>query len=229
MNVPHAISGVVAAILLVTACDGAPVRGALEEWGLLAPWYERGLYAERVNEHALENARVEAPCVLLLGDSLTAALPMRQLGVGFVNRGISGDRASIIARRLPATVLSTPCATVVVMVGVNDLVRDRATPDQIVADLRSTLGALRVEARAVVLLSLLPVAGAYAGFGGEIRAVNAGLRTLAGEGEGIRFLDLTSDYADGNGNLRADLTEDGLHLHPKAYGPWLHKLEKLEG
>ncbi|MGN0347031.1 MAG: GDSL-type esterase/lipase family protein [Lachnospiraceae bacterium] len=53
----------------------------------------------------------------------------------------------------------------------------------------------------------------------SINERNEALRELA-DGEKIFYLDVNSVYDDENGNLRAELTGDQIHLYSTQYGPW---------
>ena len=43
------------------------------------------------------------------------------------------------------------------------------------------------------------------------------------------LIDLHALYADEKGELRAELTRDGLHLISTAYDPWKREIEKAMG
>ncbi|HEY9736694.1 MAG TPA: GDSL-type esterase/lipase family protein, partial [Trichocoleus sp.] len=53
----------------------------------------------------------------------------------------------------------------------------------------------------------------------QIRTINAELQQIATE-NGATYLDLYPLFANGNGELRADLTTDGLHLNWQGYMVW---------
>ena len=57
-------------------------------------------------------------------------------------------------------------------------------------------------------------------------AVNKGLQALCAE-KGIVYIDLWTLLADKNGKLRADLTNDGLHLMGEGYLAWKTVIEKF--
>ena len=60
----------------------------------------------------------------------------------------------------------------------------------------------------------------------DIVAVNKGLQALCAE-KGIVYIDLWTLLADKNGKLRADLTNDGLHLMGEGYLAWKTVIEKF--
>ena len=73
--------------------------------------------------------------------------------------------------------------------------------------------------------SLLPINNSFgrykAIFGKEqtVRDVNRLLRPIV-EQAGATWIDIHSLFADADGNLRADLTNDGLHLLAPGYVIW---------
>lgn len=55
----------------------------------------------------------------------------------------------------------------------------------------------------------------------NINRLNAGIALLAEKGQGNRrYLDINATFDDENGNLRAELSEDGIHLKGKEYKSW---------
>ena len=66
---------------------------------------------------------------------------------------------------------------------------------------------------------MLPARGRFAKFNANVLDVNERLQKLAAEFS-YDFLDLHTLMKDDQGELRADLTTDGLHLNPAAYKIW---------
>ena len=56
-----------------------------------------------------------------------------------------------------------------------------------------------------------------------VRDINAKLRPEV-EKRGLPWIELYSAMVDDEGNLRKDLTNDGLHLLPEAYEIWIEIL-----
>ena len=164
--------------------------------------------------------------LLLLGDSLTEAGPWEQAfpELEVVNAGVAGDTTSDIAARLDDVVAAHP-ATVVVMAGTNE--SRRATVEQVVRGLEEILFQLHHElpdARLVVC-SVLPRERERADW---IREVNIHVRQFAGTVK-AEFLDLWPVFAEEDGELRADLTSDRLHLTDAGYEAWAEELRRLLG
>jgi lysophospholipase L1-like esterase len=86
----------------------------------------------------------------------------------------------------------------------------------------------------IVLQSILPHAGDRATgqnkdrlkaiSNDHIRELNQELKAIAEE-SGVHFLDLHPLFTDAQGNLRPELTTDGLHLSPQGYLVWRSALQ----
>ena len=60
----------------------------------------------------------------------------------------------------------------------------------------------------------------------KIRDLNAKMKSIAAENK-LVYVDLHNEvFADENGQLKRDLTTDGLHLKPAAYILWVDYLRK---
>ena len=113
------------------------------------------------------------------------------------------------------------------MIGVNDLAAG-VSPDEIVANVARLIDRFQSESRwtKIYVQSILPVNGeSFAKFknhyehGRQIVPLNKRLEALCDE-KGIVYIDLWTLLADKNGKLRADLTNDGLHLTGEGYVVW---------
>lgn len=168
---------------------------------------------------------------VLLGDSISLWFPPKLLPghKTWINQAISGEDSSGLLQRLPLLDNTNP-ETIFLMIGINDLIWG-TSPEELLANAEAIVQYLRTthpEARLVVQ-SILPHGGQNASWEGrerlealpstEIQAVNAQLETIA-EVNGALYLDLFPLFVDGNGNLRADLTTDGLHLNQQGYLVW---------
>ncbi len=157
---------------------------------------------------------------VMVGDSISLwypsdRLPQNQL---WLNQAISGETTQGVLRRLPAFSNTKP-STIYVMAGINDL-KQGVTNDAIVRNLwRITRTLKRHHPQAqVVLQSILPTR-INAPMNQRIAHLNQQLAAIARH-EQVTYLDLYADFTDAAGNLRADLTTDGLHLSAQGYATW---------
>lgn len=171
---------------------------------------------------------VDSTSIVMFGNSITNGCEWHELfsDPRVVNRGISGDTVDGLMKRLDAVVDGRP-AKIFLLVGVNDVSHDLSA-DSIATAIMGLLTAIRERTPSTRLYvqSLLPFNyadfGRYSRLKGKeqvVRDINALLRPAA-EAAGAVFIDLYPHFADQAGNLRADWTNDGLHLTGPAYLVW---------
>lgn len=121
------------------------------------------------------------------------------------------------------------------MIGINDLLRDvddttiLADQQQIIQDLKAMH-----PSSSIVVQAILPHAGDRSTWEGKeqllalpnqrIQDLNQQLAMIAAD-EGVEYLDLEPIFSDSKGNLRTDLTTDGLHLNDNGYRVWASVLQ----
>lgn len=167
---------------------------------------------------------------VLAGDSISLWFPEELLPLErtWLNQGISGETSGGLLKRLDAFADTDP-ETIFVMIGINDLLR--GISEQMVLDnqrqIIRDLAAAHPDAQ-IVVQSILPHAAESTWEGRErlltlpnqrIRDLNRRLETIARE-EGAYFLDLYPLFANAAGDLRPELSTDGLHLNAQGYQTW---------
>ena len=173
---------------------------------------------------------------ILAGDSLSLWFPVELLpdNKTWLNQGISGEKTAGLLKRLNLFDQTTP-ETVFVMIGINDLIAD--VDDQTILDnQRQTMAYLRQKhpKAQIVIQSILPHQGSLATWerkeklvtipNSRIRNLNQQLQTIAAK-ENVKYLNIYPLFADKQGNLRSNLTTDGLHLNPNGYLVWSSALQ----
>lgn len=171
--------------------------------------------------------------IIFLGNSITDGCNWTELfsDLRVKNRGISGDITEGILNRLDEVTESKP-AKIFIMIGINDLARNKSKREildkcEIIVD-RIITDSPETE---IYLQSILPVNKKYGRFekhyskSDSIASLNQGLEKLAKKKEQI-YVDLYSSFIDDEKNLKAEFTEDGLHLNGKAYGVWKSLIDK---
>lgn len=167
--------------------------------------------------------------ILFVGNSITDGAEWSELfdEAHIKNRGISGDITAGVIARLEEITNRKP-AKVFLMIGVNDLARG-LSPDSVLKNIIWITSYIKQQTPATKLYvqSILPVNGVFKKFGshtdkgGQIKTVNAQLQKAAATYH-YTFTDLHTAFSDNEGNLKADLTNDGLHLNGEAYLLWKH-------
>lgn len=170
---------------------------------------------------------VDSTSIVMLGNSLTHGCEWHELfdNHKVLNRGINGDIAEGINLRLDGILRGKP-AKIFLLCGVND-VSHNLSADSISQATEMIIQRIVEESpeTQVYLQSLLPINNSFnrykrlAGKEQVIRDINK-LNQAMARRYGITWIDLYDSFADENGNLRSDLTNDGLHLLAPGYIIW---------
>ncbi|TGE25824.1 hypothetical protein E5K00_11720 [Hymenobacter aquaticus] len=172
-----------------------------------------------------------APRLLLLGDSITAGFDTARLlpELAIRNEGVSGDSTVELLERLRPEWLPTPTLQAVfVCIGTNDLARAR-TDEFILQQIIRIVAAVRQAAAPglpIYLTSLFPTRDNAPRPNARIVGFNQQLAQLSRQ-LGAPFLNLHPHFTDETGQLRADFTDDGLHLLEAAYARWALLLREV--
>lgn len=183
---------------------------------------------------------------VLAGDSLSLWFPPDLLPADrhWLNQGISGETSTGLRQRLSLLDGTRP-DVIFVMIGINDLIRgaDGGTVLENSHAIARYLKQIHPRSR-IVLQSILPhnsqMAQRHPWDGAPplwvdrlpqisnttIRQLNQQLATVA-DREGIEYLDLHRFFADAQGQLRAELSTDGLHLSRAGYQLWRSHLDSF--
>ena len=167
---------------------------------------------------------------ILAGDSLSLRFPPGKLSdYRVLNQGISGETAAGLLKRLNVFAQTQP-DVIFVMIGINDLLRSRSD-SEILGDQRRVMANLKAahpDAK-IVMQSVLPHAVEQVTWEGRdrllaipnhrIKTLNEGIKAIA-QAESVNFFNLYPLFADSQGNLRRELSSDGLHLSAQGYEVW---------
>ncbi|MGN0219439.1 MAG: GDSL-type esterase/lipase family protein [Muribaculaceae bacterium] len=223
------ISIMAAALLAAAFTQGcaaqAPNDGKVNE----KPKYNE-LYYQRAS--LFDALGVDSTDIVFLGNSLTHGCEWHELFdmPNIKNRGINGDIVEGIQERLASVTAGKP-RKIFLLCGVND-VSHNLTADSIVTSLSDLIGRIRRETPGTQLYveSLLPINnsfGRYKAIAGKeevIREINAKLEPVV-KAQGATWINVYPAFADSEGNLRRELTNDGLHLLAPGYIIWRGLLE----
>jgi len=166
--------------------------------------------------------------IIFLGDSQIEYANWNELlnRDDILNRGIAGDVTAGLIGRMNEITRHNP-SKVFIEIGTNDLGMGISIP-RIIKDYAQVISILKEKTTAEIYInSVLPVQDLpYEGFQNTaINQLNREIKALC-ELENITFIDLSDIFSDELGNLRSDLTNDGLHLTEKGYLLWLDVLKK---
>jgi lysophospholipase L1-like esterase len=156
-----------------------------------------------------------------VGDSLIGDGPWADLFSPVKNRGIGGETTSGLLERLDAIIDGHP-HKVFLLTGANDLAAEVPVA-QVVRNVRKILDRFRAESpkTEVYVISILPVNQTFpkgpVHDNATVHDTNRKLKDLVAEFEHVTFVDASSALSDAEGNLRKDLSVDGLHLNIEGY------------
>lgn len=202
------------------------LREILESRGLIDRRKDQAYYRVVLDQHRNENGRLRPGCVVLLGNSQTELFPPAILeNRPYVNRGISGDRARDVQARLSESVLTSPCEDVALLIGINDIYNERATPQYVVLQISIIIDRLLENGRRIWLFTLPPTRAEYGALNDTIRETSHRIVELASNHRHVYAVDLNTPLADEAGRLRSEYSADGLHLTSAAYSVWLALLD----
>jgi lysophospholipase L1-like esterase len=157
---------------------------------------------------------------VVVGDSLALWLPSEALPQDrfWLNQSISGETTAHMLRRLDYFAHTRP-DTIHVMAGINDL-KNGASDTEVTQNIQQMLTRLRQQhpQAKIIVYSILPTRWDSLP-SDRIRRINAQLAYLTAQ-QGAFFADLQPTFADGQGQLRRELTTDGLHLSRQGYEVW---------
>lgn len=162
--------------------------------------------------------------VLFLGDSVTEGGLWNDLfpDLPTTNRGIGGEGTYDLSERIDG-VLNDPLA-VSLMIGTNDLHGPRALRDLrgIAARMDEIIARIRAQAPDAPLFvnGVLP---RTTHFRTQIQTLNEWYAASA-ERHGATYVDTWPAFADEAGEIRSELSRDGLHLTPAGYLAWAEVL-----
>ena len=163
--------------------------------------------------------------VVMLGDSITELGIWQEwfAGMPVLNRGIGGETSADLLDRLDTAIGRS--AGIFILVGTNDLTLG-VSLREIVGNVRALLGEIerRAPATRVVVQSVMPRTRRYRD---DLHRLNRAYQALVAEASNhVEYLDLWPALADEDGQLRKELTEEGvrLHLNGAGYAAWVDVL-----
>lgn len=166
--------------------------------------------------------------IVLFGDSITARWPEGLFpGKDVNNRGIGGDHIGGwnyfgLLDRLDTSIAALQPRKIYLMIGVNDMLPGGPPMDNMITAYGYLLHELKELAPGaeVVVHSILPVSKPEFSYMHEpIKELNSYIKKLAAF-RGMKYVDLYSRFADEQGLLKKELTNDGVHLTPAGYELW---------
>lgn len=173
--------------------------------------------------------------IVFLGNSITEGGKWQELipKKNVVNRGISGDVTYGVIARMGEILAAKP-GKIFILIGINDM--KRGTPQEIILNnYRKIIRRIKEQSPAtkIYVQSILPVHTAmlpasYAKLSNAaILEMNVQLKNIC-KAEQLNYVNLHEVFAAADGELKKELTIDGLHLKSAAYILWADYLKKIK-
>lgn len=179
---------------------------------------------------------VRKGAIIFVGNSLTDAGRWNDIApeLPILNRGISGDISFGVVARLDEIIRHQP-QKIFLMIGVNDLKREVPT-SYIIANYHKIVERIQKESprTRIYLNSILPINEAKliepfrAVKNEDVNQLNTALMNISSSYKKVKYVDLHQVLADKQGQLRADITPDGIHLEVSAYIEVVDYLKKTK-
>lgn len=171
---------------------------------------------------------------VFIGDSMTEGFDLKRhlQSENLVNMGIGGDFTSGVINRLKYAIKLQP-KSIFIMIGINDILKENDMA-RIKSQYARILEILQAECPEtfICVQSNLPTSM----MGGseasnqlilqKVSELNQYLKTLCEERK-LEFVDMYDSFTDENGNLKNELTYDGLHLSDAGYVVWKNSIHNL--
>lgn len=192
--------------------------------------YRPGKYKEIVGKWKSDT--ISQTDYVFLGNSITAGTNWGKLLnlPNAKNRGISGDITFGVLERLQEIIDAKP-AKIFILIGINDVSRN--IPDEhILGNYKKMISRIRKGSKntKIYFYTLLPVNASFAKFKNHygkdehILHLNDEIRKL--KAKNVTIIDLYHEFTDSEKHLKAELTNDGLHLIPAGYEVWAEFLQR---
>jgi lysophospholipase L1-like esterase len=199
------------------------------------------LYLKRVKLFEKWNQTAEEGGIVLLGDSITQAFPVKQVPAewklqarGIAGDGIGGWKYRGLLDRLDVSCNDLKPSKIFIKIGINDIPNDpnaenkNYIPKNVKIDsYRELVKKLQSKNRSaeIYLCSILPTRGKYTTRNDRILKLNKELKSLA-QRERVHYIDMHSAFL-ADKEMHQALTRDGIHLNGTGYKVWIKELEKI--
>ena len=188
------------------------------------------------------NPYVRKGQILFAGSSLMEQFPIYEFLLDFqlpytiYNRGVDGFTTDEFYAALENCVFALEPAHLFLNIGTNDLNGPEYRLSRLLDNYEKILQAIRgrLPATRLYLMAYYPVNPTVATIphmqeifrhrtNARIREASEGVQALAAR-YGARFLDCNAGLTDGDGNLKAEYTNEGMHMYANGYKPVLDAL-----
>lgn len=178
----------------------------------------------------------DRPSIIMLGDSITASAEWAELipNKQIKNRGISADVTYGVLQRLDSVIQDNP-SKIFILIGINDLGKRNdfktvvKTYSKIIQEIKNKSPGTDINIQSVLPVNNIVMkkangANAYIIDPVKIINLNKELKNIANQ-HSVNYIDLYSEFAGQENELKTELTYDGLHLNGDGYLLWVKKIQ----
>ncbi|SDJ76537.1 Lysophospholipase L1 [Pedobacter sp. ok626] len=195
--------------------------------------YANGHYLQRLEFFKkMPNQKNE---IVFLGNSITEGGKWQELipNKHVVNRGISGDVTYGVIARMDEILAAKP-VRIFILIGINDM--KRGTPQEVILNnyrkiirmIKSQSPATKIYVESILPINKAMLPASYAKLSNPaILEMNNQLKEICGK-EQLNYVNLQEVFAGADGELKKELSLDGLHLRSAAYILWADYLKKIK-
>ena len=157
--------------------------------------------------------------VVFIGDSITDGAEWEDLfpSLEIANRGIGGDRADGVLKRLDS-IYSTSASRAFIMIGINDLNAGMGV-DEVFNNYMDIVNALSEHEMKVYIQSTIFAGKQLEYLNTKIFSLNERLKTFSEQNNAVTYIDLNAGLAK-DSLLNPIYSRDGVHLNGNGYAVW---------
>lgn len=190
--------------------------------GLLPTWAETDFRKYRAAH--LSSLPVSQDNIVFIGNSITQGNNWGEFfnNSKVISRGISGARSNEVLSHIDAYIGAGP-QKVFLLIGINDL-GDNVSPAQVATNIRKICERIKAKRQdtQIFLQSVFPLHkthGRADALNQQVIALNQLIKSYATE-SGHTYVDIWSELKGNDGYLKANYSNDGIHLMGEGYGKW---------
>ena len=180
-------------------------------------------WRDKVSVYKILNKKQKSN-IFFVGDSMIERFRVEEFfpNSSVFNRGNAWDDTESLLVRLMGTVITGNPRQVILSVGGNDIYYE-IDPKVTLRNLQLIIEKLKARNILVSIISIIPVWHENSRDNNMIRQLNSQIQQLCSE-TGVRYIDVSRFFLSDSGELRRELSTDGVHLNGLGYELFAEKL-----
>ncbi len=196
-------------------------------------------YNNKCDSFKIQNKNLSNNQIVFIGDSITDGYKLdnfyNSLPLATYNRGINGDSTGGVLKRLQTSLFDIKPSKVVIMIGINDINANKSETE-IISNYEEILTQIstNLPTTQVYCMSILPINSQIEANTNikvetstpKILSINPRILNLC-QTFNYSFVDMFTQFADSNNQLKETYSTDGIHLNDAGYQVWTNQLIDL--